>query len=106
MPHKQPQSRNVSSTKGQKKSGGRSESVSSSPLSDLEFDVVSVLYQKAKALEAYDKYLSDAEASPDVLEVLETIRKDDVRHVRMLRECIGDLGFSEGASENEEEIEA
>ena len=36
-----------------------------SPLDDLTYDVITVLQSKAKALEAYDKYLSDADDEDD-----------------------------------------
>lgn len=110
MPHKHPSSAShkgkiSGKSAGRSKSTARSELAPTSSLSDLEFDVISVLYHKAKALESYEKYLSDADTSPDIREVLEKIREEDAEHVRMLRGCIGDLDMSSG-SESEEEIHA
>jgi hypothetical protein len=73
------------------KQGAGGTSTPLSPLSDLEFDLISVMYQKAKALDAYSKYLGDTGGSDDVRECLETIRNDDARHIRMLKECFAEV---------------
>ena len=42
-----------------------------SPLDDLTYDVITVLQNKAKALEAYDKYIRDADADDEAREAFE-----------------------------------
>lgn len=59
------------------------------PLSDLNFDVVTVVYEKSKALQAYDSYLRDTQANPELREIFEEIAKDDRRHVEMLKKYLG-----------------
>jgi hypothetical protein len=59
----------------------------SSPLDDLTYDLVTVLHEKSKGLEAYEKYLQDAEGDDDVRELLMELQKQDIEAVRRLREC-------------------
>jgi hypothetical protein len=58
-------------------------------ISDLEFDVVALVYEKSKALQAYDLYLRDAQANQELMGVMEQIAADDRRHVEMLRGFLG-----------------
>lgn len=61
------------------------------PLDDLTYDIVSILHEKSQALEAYDDYLEDARAEPDVKRVLEDIRRHDEEDVQKLRSELGRL---------------
>lgn len=63
----------------------------SSPLDNLTYDVVTVLHEKSKGLEAYDKYLADAKANPEARQLLERIRQADMQHVQQLRDCLSTL---------------
>lgn len=54
------------------------------PLSDMQFDIVSVLNEKSKALQAYDKYILDAQPCSQLTELFERIKKDDREHVEQL----------------------
>ena len=83
-----------------------------SPIDDLTFDVITVLQNKAKALEAYDKYLSDAEDEDDdeLKEVFTEMRKQDEEHVLVLKESLArrldeDLGYSDEEEEVDDEDE-
>lgn len=55
------------------------------PLSHPAFDVISILYQKSKALEVYDKYLQDVSGDNQLRQVLVNIRHDEQRHVEQLK---------------------
>ncbi len=59
-----------------------------SPIDDLTFDVITVLQNKAKALEAYDKYLRDAEDDDELHGIFTRIRDEDATHVRVLKEAL------------------
>jgi hypothetical protein len=59
-----------------------------SPIDDLTYDVITVLQNKAKALEAYDKYIRDAELDPELKDLFEQMRAEDVAHVRVLKEAL------------------
>jgi hypothetical protein len=59
------------------------------PLSDLQFDVISIIYDKSKALQVYDKYLSDAQANTEVRDILERIKAADRQAIEMLKKHLG-----------------
>lgn len=52
-------------------------------LSDLGFDSVTIVQKKAKAVNAYEKYIADARAADaeECARALEQIRQDDLRHL-------------------------
>lgn len=71
-----------------------------SPIDDLTYDLIAVIHHKAKAIEAYDKYVRDAVEDEDAREVLERIKRQDQEHVRVLKEILArrldeDLGFAD-----------
>ena len=59
------------------------------PLSDMQFDVVTLVYEKSKALQAYDKYLLDCQPCEELRSLVECIRNDDKKHVEKLKEFLG-----------------
>jgi bacterioferritin (cytochrome b1) len=63
------------------------------PVSDLEFDVISTLQSKLEALEVYEAYLEDCEEADDddCRRIFEQIRDDDERHAERLRVALGRL---------------
>lgn len=79
-----------------------------SPIDDLTYDVITVLHAKAKALEAYDQYISDAVDDDEAREVLEEMKRQDQENVRVLKEVLArrldeELGYSEEEEEFAEE---
>jgi bacterioferritin (cytochrome b1) len=54
------------------------------PLDNLCFDLITVIQEKSKALEAYDKYLRDAQNDDQLRQVFEQIRQQDTEHVQQL----------------------
>lgn len=71
------------------------------PLDNLTFDLITILHEKSKGLEAYDKYLRDAQNDQQLREVLERIRQDDQRHINELQQhlqrCISNVGGRKAA---------
>jgi hypothetical protein len=61
------------------------------PLDNLTYDIVSILHEKSQALVAYESYLEDARSEPDVLKVLEEVRKHDEEDIHKLRFELGRL---------------
>jgi hypothetical protein len=59
------------------------------PLSDMQFDVVTLVYEKSKALQAYDKYLLDCQPNEELREVVECMKQDDMKHVEKLKQYLG-----------------
>ncbi len=65
------------------------------PLDNLTFDLITILHEKSKGLEAYDKYLRDAGSDQQLRQVLERIRDEDTRHINELQQhlqrCISNV---------------
>jgi hypothetical protein len=89
-----------------------------SPIDDLTYDVITVLHAKAKALAAYEKYVSDAEADDDdeLRELFASMRRQDEESVQQLKEVLAarlaeDLGYEDeedddfGSEEDDDEDE-
>jgi hypothetical protein len=79
-----------------------------SPLDDLTFDLVTALHKKAQALEAYTKYLEDADEDDDVRELFEDMRKTDAEHVEALKDALAqrlaqDVEYDEEDEDDDED---
>lgn len=79
-----------------------------SPIDDLTYDVITVLQNKAKALEAYDKYIRDADEDDEAREAFEEMKRTDQEHIRILKEVLArrlddDLGFSDEVDDEDDE---
>ena len=57
-------------------------------VSDLEYDWVTVLHEKGKAIEAYDKYIEDAKTanSQPCVELLESLKQSDSEQMQKIKE--------------------
>lgn len=55
------------------------------PLDNLTYDLVTIIYEKSKGLEAYDKYLQDAQGNESVSSLLEELRSQDSQAVSRLK---------------------
>ena len=78
------------------------------PMDDLTYDVLTVLHAKAKAIDAYDDYLRDAADDDEIRAAFERIRRDDLEHVRVLKELLArrldeELGYDEDYDDDDEE---
>jgi hypothetical protein len=58
------------------------------PLSNMEFDVVNVIAEKSKALQAYDRYIRDCIPNSELVQVFERIKSDDRKHIEELRKYL------------------
>jgi hypothetical protein len=67
------------------------------PLNNLAYDVITMLYEKSKALEAYDKYLKDAQGDQEIAKVFETMRNQDTKQIEELKGHLGRLLGSENS---------
>jgi hypothetical protein len=54
-------------------------------LDNVVYDLITVLHEKSKGLEAYDKYLRDAGSDRDIVQCFERIREDDRKHIQELQ---------------------
>ncbi len=58
------------------------------PISNLLYDWVTILHSKAEGLQAYDKYLRDAQAenSEDCIQLLNQLKQMDMKAVQDVKE--------------------
>ncbi len=61
--------------------------------------VVTVLHEKSKGLEAYDKYDRDLQNHNEVKQIFDEIRRNDEQAVQRLQECLGQL-VGQGSQQN------
>jgi len=63
------------------------------PMSDVLFDLVTIMSNCGEAVEALDEYIDDAqqENNREVLTLFQQIREDELRHCEMARSCLGNL---------------
>ncbi len=56
-------------------------------ISDLEYDLLTVLKNKAEAVQMYDTYVRDAQKanSQPCVELLQKLQQEDTQHVQELR---------------------
>ena len=72
------------------------------PLDNLCYDLITIIHEKSKALEAYDKYLRDAQNDNEVRQLLEQVRQQDTQQVQQLQQHLGRLlGQQSGASSSQ-----
>jgi hypothetical protein len=59
-----------------------------SPISNLEYDFVAVLENKAKGLKAYETYIQDAQAagSQPCVELFQKLQQADMQQVQEIRQ--------------------
>jgi hypothetical protein len=60
-------------------------------IDNVLYDVVAILHEKSKGLQAYDKYEKDVQGHPDVKRVLDEVRHSDEQSVKRLEECLSQL---------------
>ena len=91
-------------SKSSKKSSQSSRSSRSAdfPLDNNTYNVITVIHEKSKGLEAFDQYLENADE--DLREIFEEIREQDTRVIEQLQDHLRRLmGGGEGAESEDEE---
>ncbi|MEB3309322.1 MAG: hypothetical protein VKJ02_03745 [Snowella sp.] len=63
-------------------------STATATVSDLEYDLLTVLKNKAKAVQAYDSYIQDAQEanSQPCVELLQKLQQGDIEQVNEIRQ--------------------
>jgi rubrerythrin len=91
MAQMNPSSQNQGQMRGQSMGGGQGQS--DTGLSDLAYDVVTLLSECGQAAEAMNDYIDDAREANDqqVAQLFEQIRQDYIRHAEMLRQAVNQL---------------
>lgn len=54
------------------------------PIPNLVYDLVTIIHEKAKGLEAYDQYMQDAQDNQGVANLLQQIRQQDSQVIQQL----------------------
>lgn len=60
-------------------------------IDNVLYDVVTVLHEKSKGLEAYDKYDRDLQNNNEVKQIFNEIRRNDEQAVQQLQDCLRQL---------------
>jgi len=56
------------------------------PIDNLTYDIITLIYEKSKGLEAYDKYMKDAQANQECAQLFQRLRQQDEEAVRELKQ--------------------
>jgi len=64
-------------------------------LDNPTYNLIAILHEKSKALEAFDKYIKDFQGDAEIKSELEKIRQDDFNHCQTLERHL-QKRFSEG----------
>lgn len=90
------------SSQSSSRSGGSNTSRGADfPLDNNTYNVITVIHEKSKGLEAFDEYLQDADE--ELRELLQEIREQDTRAIEQLQEHLRRLVGGEGAESEDEE---
>ena len=66
-------------------------------IDNVLYNVVTVLHEKSKGLQAYDKYDRDLQGNNQIKQIFDEIRRNDEQAVQRLRDCLAQLlGASQG----------
>jgi hypothetical protein len=71
------------------------------PLDNNTYNVITVIHEKSKGLEAFDQYMEDADEN--LREIFEEIREQDTRVIEQLQDHLRRLMGGEGAESEDEE---
>jgi pyruvate/2-oxoacid:ferredoxin oxidoreductase alpha subunit len=71
------------------------------PLDNNTYNVITVIHEKSKGLEAFDQYLEDADE--ELREIFQDIREQDTRYIEQLQDHLRRLIASGEGAESEEE---
>jgi hypothetical protein len=89
-----------SSGKRSSQSSSRSTRSGDFPLDNNTYNVITVIHEKSKGLEAFDQYIEDADE--ELREIFNEIREQDTRVIEQLQEHLRRLIGGEGAESEEE----
>lgn len=71
------------------------------PLDNNTYNVITVIHEKSKGLEAFDKYLQDADEQ--LRAIFDEIREQDTRYIEQLQQQLRRLISGEEGAESEDE---
>lgn len=57
-------------------------------LDNLTYDLITVLHEKSKGLEAFDEYLRDAQGDNETRQCFEELRRQDQENIQRLQQLL------------------
>lgn len=73
-------------------------------LDNLTYDIITVLHEKSKGLEAFDRYMKDLQGDPELQRVFEEMRRSDQQFITQLQQHLhrrlGQVGGQAGGQQN------
>jgi hypothetical protein len=70
-------------------------------LDNLTYDIITVLHEKSKGLEAFDRYMQDVKGEQDLQQVFEQMRQSDQNFIQQLQQHLQRrLGQISGQQQN------
>ncbi len=57
-------------------------------LDNLTYDIITVLHEKSKGLEAFDQYLQDAQGDNEARECFQQLRQQDQENIQKLQQLL------------------
>jgi hypothetical protein len=67
------------------------------PLSNLEYDLITVIAEKSKALEAIGQYMQDAQGNQQAMQLFQKIQQDDTQCIQEAMQCLQQVKSGSGA---------
>lgn len=58
------------------------------PLSNLTYDLITVIHEKSKGIEAFDQYMKDAQGNQKVADLFNQIRQQDQQTIQQLQQVL------------------
>jgi hypothetical protein len=55
-------------------------------LDNLTYDIITVLHEKSKGLEAFDRYMKDVQGEQELQQVFEQMRQSDQNFIQQLQQ--------------------
>jgi hypothetical protein len=56
------------------------------PISNVAYDLITVIYEKSKGLEAYQRYVKDAQGNDQLANLFQQIFEQDRHHIQQLQQ--------------------
>ena len=56
------------------------------PLDNISYDLITIIHEKSKALEAYDTYMQDVQSDQQLGQLLQEIRQQDEQCIQKLQQ--------------------
>jgi hypothetical protein len=60
-------------------------------LDNLTYDLITILHEKSKGLEAFDKYERDVQGNQEIQRIFQEIRRNDEQCVQQLEQQLGQI---------------